>query len=99
MQVVFPHVCVVTAVVGSSDAHRAARFGELLARALAGRRALVVASSDLSHYPTADAAVEADTRALSAIATLDPAEASRELRAHRAQRGAGPRHRRLRSGG
>ncbi|QQR74598.1 MAG: AmmeMemoRadiSam system protein B [Holophagales bacterium] len=88
VQVVFPHARVVTAVVGSSDAHRAARFGELLARALAGRRALVVASSDLSHYPAADAAVEADTRALAAIATLDPAEASRELA--RIERSGGP---------
>lgn len=79
VQMAFPHARVVTAVVGSSDPHLAARFGELLARTLAGKRALVVASSDLSHYPAADAAVEADTRALAAIATLDPAQASREL--------------------
>ena len=39
---------------------------------LAGRRALVVASSDLSHYPGYDDAVAADRAVLAAVARMDP---------------------------
>ena len=80
VQLALPHAKVVTAVVGTSDPRVAARFGELLARTLAGKRALVVASSDLSHYPAYEAAVAADTRLLAAVATLDSTLAARELR-------------------
>ena len=44
-----------------------------LAAALAGRRALIVASSDLSHYPAHADAARLDARTLTAAASLDPA--------------------------
>jgi len=72
VQVVFPEAKIVTAVVGSSTPALAARLGKALAAVLAGRRALVVASSDLSHYPPADDARVADGELLRAVVTGDP---------------------------
>jgi AmmeMemoRadiSam system protein A len=46
-------------------------FGRTLARLLEGRRALIVASSDLSHYPPAKDAVGVDRRTLTGMATLN----------------------------
>lgn len=73
VQILWPRAKVVTAVVGTPDLAVATAFGSALARALAGRRALIVASSDLSHYPPLAAARAADRTTLAAIATLDPA--------------------------
>jgi MEMO1 family protein len=73
VQVLFPEARIVTAVIGSSDAGLAARFGKVLARVLGHRKALIVASSDLSHYPAYADAVETDKATLKAIASLDPA--------------------------
>jgi AmmeMemoRadiSam system protein B/AmmeMemoRadiSam system protein A len=73
VQVAFPEARIVTAVVGTSDPAMTARFGKALAKALEGRNALIVASSDLSHYPSWKDAVEADRATLEAIASLDPA--------------------------
>ena len=76
VQVVFPRAKVVTAVVGRPDLALAERFGAALATALADRRALIVASSDLSHYPPAAEARAADRTTLAAVAGLDPAAAA-----------------------
>jgi AmmeMemoRadiSam system protein B len=51
VQVALPGVKIVAAVVGDSDPDLCGRLGRALARVLAGRRPLIVASSDLSHYP------------------------------------------------
>lgn len=72
VQVLFPKAKIVTAVVGKPDLGLASRFGEALAQAVKGRKVLVVASSDLSHYPPYDEAVAADRATLQAIAALDP---------------------------
>ena len=71
IQVLFPGARIVPVVVGSSDAASSARFGETLAKALKDRKSLIVASSDLSHYPPASAAESADGAVLRAIASLD----------------------------
>jgi hypothetical protein len=71
IQVLFPGARIVPVIVGSPDAALCARFGEALAKALKNRRALIVASSDLSHYPTAAAAEGLDREVLEAIAALD----------------------------
>ena len=71
-QRLFPKASVVAAIVASEDAGVVARFGQTLGRLLAGRRVLIVASSDLSHYPSWKDAVSADRRTLEAIASLDP---------------------------
>ena len=48
-------------------------LGAALAQALAGRRALLVASSDLSHYLSQPRAEQLDTEMLRQVAALDPA--------------------------
>jgi len=70
-QVAFPAVPILPAVVGRPDPELCARFGRALAKAVAGRRALIVASSDLSHYPGYDDARVSDGAVLAAIAGLD----------------------------
>jgi AmmeMemoRadiSam system protein B/AmmeMemoRadiSam system protein A len=72
VQVAFPGTRIVTAVVGRPDAALCARFGKALADVLGDRRALIIASSDLSHYPKYEDAVAADHAVLAAMARLDP---------------------------
>jgi hypothetical protein len=71
VQVLFPGARIVPVIVGSPDAALCTRFGEVLAKVLKNRRALIVASSDLSHYPTASAAEGLDREVLAAVAALD----------------------------
>jgi len=71
LQRLFPSAKVVAAVVGPEDPMLPERFGRALAGVLRGRRALVVASSDLSHYPPASDAAGVDRRTLEAIASMD----------------------------
>lgn len=71
VQVLFPKARIVPIVAGSADPAVAARFGQALAAVLKDRRALIVASSDLSHYPSASDAEEVDPKILSAVAGLN----------------------------
>ncbi len=71
-QVVQPGVPILPVVVSSEDPAFCARLGRGLAKALAGRRALIVASSDLSHYPGYDVARASDGTVLAAMTRLDP---------------------------
>ncbi|PIU20445.1 MAG: hypothetical protein COT18_02230, partial [Elusimicrobia bacterium CG08_land_8_20_14_0_20_59_10] len=48
-------------------------MGAALAAALKGKKALIVASSDLSHYPSHDVAAPADRTLALAIESMDPA--------------------------
>ena len=77
VQVAFPEAKIVTAIVGRPDLDLCARFGSKLADAVKDRRALIVASSDLSHYPEYGGAVTTDLATLEAVSWLDP----RKLRA------------------
>jgi AmmeMemoRadiSam system protein B/AmmeMemoRadiSam system protein A len=72
VQVAFPEAKIVTAVVGRPGLDLCARFGTKLADAIKDRRALIVASSDLSHYPEYDNAVTTDLATLGAVTWLDP---------------------------
>ncbi len=72
-QVVLPGVRILPVVVGTEDPLVLARFVQSLARVLAGRHALIVASSDLSHYPDYEGGIVADRAVLAAIARLDAA--------------------------
>jgi AmmeMemoRadiSam system protein B/AmmeMemoRadiSam system protein A len=72
VQELFPHAKIVPAVVGTSDLGMCTRFGRALARVLRGKKALLVASSDLSHYPDYEDAVKVDSLTLSAISSFDP---------------------------
>ncbi|MBP2681938.1 MAG: hypothetical protein H6Q78_1801 [Candidatus Krumholzibacteriota bacterium] len=72
IQRIFPGAKILPAIVASSDPALCAKFGEAVAQAVAGRKALIVASSDLSHYPDYDDAARVDRRTLEAISSLDP---------------------------
>ena len=77
VQVLWPAAKILPVVVGAPDRAMTTRVGEAVARVSAGRRVLVVASSDLSHYPRASVAREVDRRTLEAIARGDPADLER----------------------
>ena len=83
VQHVFPRAAIVPVVVGAPDPEACRRFGRALAALAAGRRMLIVASSDLSHYPDRQVAAEVDRRTLEAIAALN-ADALDGLRAQSA---------------
>jgi MEMO1 family protein len=72
-QIVLPRVPILPVVVGTEDPAECARIADALARALRGRRPLIVASSDLSHYPSHDDAEATDRAFLAAVVRLDPA--------------------------
>ena len=71
-QTIFPQAKIVAAIVGEADIPQYRRFGKALAAVLGKRGGILVASSDLSHYPAAKDAEEIDLKTLAAIATLEP---------------------------
>ncbi|MBP9020087.1 MAG: AmmeMemoRadiSam system protein B [Syntrophobacterales bacterium] len=71
IQVLLPGAKVLPVVVGSTDVGLCRRFGEVLAGVVKGSRTLIVASSDLSHYPEAKDAVRVDAETLAAVVGLD----------------------------
>lgn len=73
VQVLFPSAKILPAVVGEADPGMCERFGKALARTLKGRNVLIVASTDLSHYPSAANAAMIDHQTLRAVLPLDPA--------------------------
>ena len=72
IQRIFPDAKILPVIVGTPDPDLCARFGEALAKAVQGRKVLIVASCDLSHFPAYEDADRVDRRTLDAIATLDP---------------------------
>ena len=72
VQVALPGVRILPVVVGCEGEGLCSRLGAAVARLAEGRRALVVASSDLSHFPAYDDAVASDRAVLAAMAGLDP---------------------------
>ena len=71
VQVVFPSIPILPIIVSLKDDATCARFGETLAQSLADRKVLIVASSDLSHYPPYADAQRLDRNTLQAMASLD----------------------------
>ena len=86
IQTLFPQAKIVPAIVGMADVGLCTRFGAALANVLKGKRALVVASSDLSHYPSAADAEIVDRKTLAAVASLDPAALQETIRGAMARR-------------
>jgi len=72
VQTLFPKTKIVAAIVGNSDLDLCIRFGKILADTLRGKNALIVASTDLSHYPAYDDAVKSDRKVLDAVLTMEP---------------------------
>jgi len=90
IQVVLPRARLVPVYYNRPDPALAARVGAALAEAAAPRRAVIVCSTDLSHYPDAETAEEADRAILQAICSLDARRIvaeDRRLREERASAG------------
>jgi len=73
VQVLFPKARIVPVIVGTQDVDACVRFGRALAKVIGGTRTLIVASTDLSHYPDAGDAAAVDGETLAAAVTLDAA--------------------------
>jgi hypothetical protein len=82
VQHLFPSAKIVPLVIGAPDAAMCERLGRSIARVLQGRRALIVASSDLSHYPSAADARRVDRETLESIVSLDAARVRATLARH-----------------
>jgi AmmeMemoRadiSam system protein B/AmmeMemoRadiSam system protein A len=72
IQVLFPEAKIVPIQIGDTNPDMCARQGLLLGQILKNRHALVIASTDLSHYPTAADAPSTDLAVLDAMITLNP---------------------------
>jgi len=72
VQHLFPAAKILAIVVGTEDQAVCTRLGRALAKVLKDRQALIVASSDLSHYPSAKDAAAVDRRTLEAMASMSP---------------------------
>ncbi len=97
-QTVFPRLPILPVMVATQDPAKCERLGRALAAALRGRRPLIVASSDLSHYPAAADAERIDRATLAAIAAARPGRADAGDRHRDARRRARAGHLRLRRG-
>lgn len=80
VQTLFPNARIVAAIIHPPEAAMCERFGEALAKVLKRRRALIVISSDLSHYPTKKNAEKADALTLTTIARMDPSRVESLMR-------------------
>ena len=69
---VCPDCSIVPILIGRDDDETVNALAEALLKVLPGRKAVVIASSDLSHYPSYADAVAVDGATLSAIETGDP---------------------------
>jgi AmmeMemoRadiSam system protein B/AmmeMemoRadiSam system protein A len=81
LQRVCPQCSIVPVLMGTDDEAIVKALSDALLKVLPGRRAVIVASSDLSHYPTQDDAVQVDSATLSAIETGEPAALRQTLAA------------------
>ena len=73
LQRVCPDCSIVPVLMGDDGEETVGVLADALLAALPGERAVVIASSDLSHYPTYDDARAVDGTTLGAIETFDPA--------------------------
>ena len=71
LQRVAPHARIVPLLMGWQDARTARALGDALGGALANRRALLVASTDLSHYHDAATAAALDRVVIDHVSRLD----------------------------
>jgi MEMO1 family protein len=79
IQYLFPVAKILPVVIGSDDIQICTKFGKALAKILKDRKALIVASSDLSHYPNYEDAVNTDKNTLDVIKTMNASDIHLEL--------------------
>mgnify|MGYP005843954095 CR=1 FL=1 len=80
LQRVCPHCRIVPILMGSDDDETVKALTDALLAVLPGRRAVVIASSDLSHYPSGADAQTVDNLTLAAILSGDPAQVRQTIR-------------------
>jgi hypothetical protein len=80
IQKVFPKAKIVPVIIGEPNIDMCQWFGGILAKAIRGKNALIIASSDLSHYPDYSDAAEVDRSILNAMVRLDPGALLAEVR-------------------
>jgi len=71
IQVLFPNTKIVPIVIGLPDLRRCQRLGKVLVNIAKQKRILIVASSDLSHYPNYEDACKVDKGTMESIVSLD----------------------------
>jgi MEMO1 family protein len=81
IQVLFPAAKIVPVMIGMPDPSMCARLGKAMAKVSKDKRVLLVASSDLSHFPRYEDASEVDRQTLEAIARMDPSQFAAKVRA------------------
>ena len=69
---VLPDVEIVPLVMGHQRRETAHALGDAIAAAVTGRRAILVASTDLSHYHSAATAAMLDAKVIEQVARFDP---------------------------
>jgi hypothetical protein len=79
---VLPDTPIVPLMMGTQSGATITALGDGLAAALAGRRALIIASSDLSHYLDARVAAVVDRTVLECVERFDPDGLEAALRAN-----------------
>lgn len=79
IQYLFPKARIVPMVIGINDIDRCIKFGKILGKILKDRNALIVASSDLSHYPSYEDAIKTDKGTLEQITTLSCNKISKHM--------------------
>ncbi len=79
IQDIFPNVKILPVVVGEPDIKLCTKFGNTLASILRNRNALIVASSDLSHYPAFEDAIGVDKKTLEAVSSMNPEFFEKEI--------------------
>jgi AmmeMemoRadiSam system protein B/AmmeMemoRadiSam system protein A len=73
LQRVLPDAKIVPVIVAAPTEENEKVLADALVKVLKGKKALLIASSDMSHYPAYDDAVRVDGETLKAIASMDPA--------------------------
>ena len=82
LQRLLPGLRIVPLVMGSQSRRAVEALGAALGKGLAGRRALLVASSDLSHYQPAVVANRLDAAVVEAVGRFDDESLLRRLETH-----------------
>jgi len=82
LQRLLPGLRIVPLVMGSQSRREVDALATALAKALAGRRALLVASSDLSHYQPAVVANRVDAAVVDAVSRFDEEALMQRLETH-----------------
>jgi len=72
LQRVCPECRIVPVIVGEPSEENIEALSQALIKVLAGKKALIIASSDLSHYPPWDDARRVDAATLAAIESMEP---------------------------